>query len=64
MKSVLRLVVKPMNTSEFAFRDQFCLRRQPMLDLVPEPRTRVRIIEACPSGHFVRRRRKINSALV
>jgi hypothetical protein len=60
----LRPVVKPMYPGEVAFSDQFCLGRQPMLHLVSLQRTLVHIAEVCPSGHFVRRRRKINFVLV
>ena len=51
---VLRLVVKPMNPGEVAFRDQFRLGLQPVLHIVPGQRTLVHITEVGPSGHFVR----------
>ena len=50
---ILRVVVKPMNPGEFAFRDQFRLGGQPMLHIVPRQRTLVLIIEVCLPGHFV-----------
>ena len=51
---ILRLVVKPVNPGEFAFRYQFRLCLQPMLNIVTGQRTLVLITEVGSSGHFVR----------
>lgn len=51
---ILRVIMKTVNPREIAFRDQFRLRRQPMLDLVPLPRSLVYITEIGPSGYFIR----------
>ena len=61
---VLHLVVKPMNPGEIAFRDQFRLRLQPVLNIMTGQRTLVLITEVSPAGHLVRCRRKINFVLV
>ena len=63
-KFILCLVMKTVNPSEVAFRDQLRFGRQPVLHIVPGLRTLVDIIEVCPSGHFVRRWHKTNCALV
>jgi hypothetical protein len=56
--------MKTVNPGEVAFRNQFRLGLQPVLHLVPGQRPLVHISEVCPSGHFVRGRRKINFVLV
>ena len=48
-----------MHPGEVAFGDQLCLRRQPMLHLVPGPRTLVDIAEVSFSCHLVRGRCKV-----
>ena len=61
---ILCPVMKTVNPSEVAFRDQLRFGRQPVLYIVPGLRSLVDIIEVCPSGHFIRRWRKTNCALV
>jgi len=56
----LRLIVKPMSAGAVAFRDQFRLRRQPMLHFVPRLRTLVHITEVRFSGYFIRRWRQFD----
>ncbi len=63
-KFILCPIMKTVNPGEVAFREQFRLGLQPVLHIMPGQRTLVHITEVCPSGHFVRRRRKINSVLV
>src|ERR1700691_29866 len=53
-----------MDPGAIAFRDQFRLGLEPMLHMASRLRTLVHITEISPSGHFVRRRDKINCALV
>ena len=52
---ILCPVMKTVNPSKVAFRDQLRFGRQPVLHIVPGLRSLVDIIEVCPSGHFVRR---------
>jgi len=61
---ILCPVMKTVNPSEVAFRDQLRFGRQPVLYIVPRLRSLVDIIEVCPSGHFIRRWHKTNCALV
>ena len=63
-KFILCPVVKTVNPSEIAFRDQLRFGRQPVLYVVPGLRSLVDIIQVCPSGHFIRRWHKNVSALV
>ena len=63
-KSILCPVVKTVNPSKIAFRDQLRFGRQPVLYVVPGLRSLVDIIQVCPSGHFIRRWHKTNCALV
>ena len=63
-KFILCPVVKTVNPSKIAFRDQLRFGRQPVLYIVPGLRSLVDIIEVCPSGHFIRRWHKNVSALV
>ena len=63
-KFVLCPVMKSVNPSKVAFRNQFSFGRQPVLYIVPGLRSLIDIIEVCPSGHFVRRWHKTNWALV
>ncbi len=53
-----------MNAREVAFRDQFRLRRQPMLHMLPLQRTVVHITEVGSSRHFVGGRRKVDFVLI
>ena len=52
-----------MDAGEFAFRNQFRLRREPMLYFVALSRTLIYITKVCPSSHFVLCRHKINFVL-
>ena len=61
---ILCPVMKTVNPSKVAFRDQLRFGRQPVLYIVPRLRSLVDIIEVCPSGHFIRRWHKTNCALV
>ena len=61
---ILCPVMKTVNPSEVAFRDQLRFGRQPVLHIVAGLRSLVDIIEVCPSGHFIRRWHKTNCALV
>ena len=61
---ILCPVMKTVNPSKVAFRDQLRFGRQPVLYIVPGLRSLVDIIEVCPSGHFIRRWHKTNCALV
>ena len=61
---ILCPVMKTVNPSKVAFRDQLRFGRQPVLHIVPGLRSLVDIIEVCPSGHFVRRWHKTNCAMV
>jgi len=61
---ILCPVMKTVNPSEVAFRDQLRFGRQPVLYIVPRLRSLVDIIEVCPSGHFIRRWHKTNCAVV
>ena len=61
---ILCPVMKTVNPSEVAFRDQLCFGRQPVLYIMAGLRSLVDIIEVCPSGHFIRRWHKTNCALV
>jgi hypothetical protein len=63
-KFILCPVVKTVNPSKIAFRDQLRFGRQPVLYVVPGLRSLVDIIQVCPSGHFIRRWHKTNCALV
>ena len=63
-KSILCPVMKTVNPSEVAFRDQLRFGRQPVLYIMAGLRSLVDIIEVCPSGHFIRRWHKTNCALV
>jgi hypothetical protein len=42
-----------VSTGEIPFRNQFCLRDQPVLDLMPIQRTLVHIGEISASRYFV-----------
>jgi hypothetical protein len=61
---ILCPVMKTVNPSEVAFRDQLRFGRQPVLYIMAGLRSLVDIIEVCPSGHFIRRWHKTNCALV
>jgi len=61
---ILCPVMKTVNPSKVAFRDQLRFRRQPVLYIMAGLRSLVDIIEVCPSGHFIRRWHKTNCALV
>ena len=61
---ILCPVMKTVNPSKVAFRDQLRFGRQPVLHIVPGLRSLVDIIEVCPSGHFIRRRHETTCALV
>jgi len=61
---ILCPVMKTVNPSKVAFRDQLRFGRQPVLYIMAGLRSLVDIIEVCPSGHFVRRWHKTNCALV
>ena len=61
---ILCLVMKTVNPSKVAFRDQLRFGRQPVLYIMAGLRSLVDIIEVCPSGHFIRRWHKTNCALV
>ena len=50
----LRLIVKPVRAGTVALGDQFRLRRQPMLHLVPRLRALIHISEVRLSGYFIR----------
>ena len=63
-KFVLCPVMKSVNPSKVAFRDQLRFGRQPVLYIVPGLRSLVDIIEVGPPGHFVRRWHKASCALV
>ena len=63
-KFILCPVVKTVNPSKIAFRDQLRFGRQPVLYVVPGLRSLIDIIEVCPSGHFIRRRHEANCAWV
>ncbi len=56
--------MKTVNPGQVAFLEQLRLGLQPVLHLVPGQRTLVHITEVGPTRHFIRRRRKIRSALV
>jgi hypothetical protein len=62
-KCILCPVMKTVNPSKVAFRDQLRFGRQPVLHIVPGLRPLVHVIEVCPSGHFIRRRHETNCAL-
>ena len=53
-KKILCLVMKTVNASQITFRDQICLRLQPVLHLVTGLRTVILIGEVSFPGHFVR----------
>jgi len=61
---ILCPVMKTVNPSKVAFRDQLRFGRQPVLYIMAGLRSLVDIIEVCPSGHFIRRWHKTNCALV
>ena len=56
--------MKTVSPGEVPFREQMRLGLQPVLHIVSGKRTLVHITEVCPPGHLVRRRHKVNSALV
>jgi hypothetical protein len=56
--------MKTVSPREVPFREQMRLRLQPVLHIVSGQRTLVHISEVGSPGHLVRRRHKVNSALV
>ena len=61
---ILCPVMKTVNPSKVAFRDQLRFGRQPVLHIVPGLRPLIDVIEVCPSSHLVRRRHKSSCAWV